>query len=187
MPTPGHRGLEFPDEWLRIPDIPLIGFYGTFSIKRIWKYDELAPHYARLPGKPMPLASRVFLPVHPGHDNSGFRPNDFFIIPREDGATLRGYLRAAADAGADVVLLTSFNEWPETTVVEPSASWPDPYFYLKVLADWKGVSFTPPPLPPVRLGLSGEASAAAPAGNESRGPKRPSMLGGGVRFRGERK
>jgi len=30
--------------------------------------------------------------------------------------------------------LTSFNEWPETTVVEPSSSWPDPYCYLRILA-----------------------------------------------------
>jgi len=50
----------------------------------------------------------------------------------------------------DVVLLTSFNEWPETTVVEPSASWTDPYSYLKILAEWKGAAFTPPPLPRVR-------------------------------------
>jgi hypothetical protein len=33
-----------------------------------------------------------------------------------------GYLRAAIDAGADAILLTSFNEWPETTVAEPSSS-----------------------------------------------------------------
>ena len=90
---------------------------------------------------------KAFLPAHPGHDNSGFRPNDFFVIPRDDGATLRGYLRAAADAGADAILLTSFNEWPETTVVEPSSSWNDPYSYLEILAEWKEVEFNPPPLP----------------------------------------
>jgi hypothetical protein len=33
-----------------------------------------------------------------------------------------GYLGAAIDAGADAILLTSFNEWPGTTVVEPSSS-----------------------------------------------------------------
>jgi hypothetical protein len=67
---------------------------------------------------------------------------------RDDGATLRRYLRAATDAGADVVLLTSFNEWPDTTVVEPSSSWSDPYLYLRFAAEWKGVAFTPLPLPP---------------------------------------
>jgi hypothetical protein len=44
-------------------------------------------------------------------------------------------------------MVTSWNEWPESTVVEPSSSWPDPYHYLKVLAEWKGVAFNPPPLP----------------------------------------
>jgi len=60
------------------------------------------------------------------------------------------YLRAITDAGADVALLTSFNEWPETTIVEPSSSWADPYQYLKILAEWKGVTFTAPPLPALK-------------------------------------
>ena len=44
-------------------------------------------------------------------------------------------------------MVTSWNEWPETTVIEPSSSWADPYLYLKVLAEWKGLTFTPPSLP----------------------------------------
>jgi hypothetical protein len=60
---------------------------------------------------------------------------------------LRGYLRAITDAGADVALLTSWNEWPETTVIEPSSSWPDPYRYLRILAEWRGVPFEPVPPP----------------------------------------
>jgi hypothetical protein len=50
-------------------------------------------------------------------------------MPRRDGQTLRDFLRAATDAGADYVMVTSWNEWPESTVVEPSSSWPDPYQY----------------------------------------------------------
>jgi hypothetical protein len=145
--NPNGSGLTLPDAWLKIPEIPLIGFYGTFSVKRVWKYEDVAPDYARLARQAHAAGKKLFLPAHPGHDNSGFRPNDFFIIPRDNGATLRGYLRAATDTGADVVLLTSFNEWPETTVVEPASSWPDPYLYLKIVAEWKGVTFTPPPLP----------------------------------------
>lgn len=145
--NPGDRGLNFPAHWLEIAEIPMYGFYGTFSVKRIWKYEDIWPHYARLGRQAHAAGKKVFLPAHPGHDNSGFRPNDFFVIPRADGNTLRDYLRAATDAGADAILLTSFNEWPETTVVEPSSSWPDPYAYLKILAGWKGVAFTPPPLP----------------------------------------
>ncbi len=144
--NPNDTGLKFPPDWLKIPEIPMIGFYGTFSIERRWSYQDLAPSYARLAQETHAAGKKVFLPVHPGHDNSGFR-TDNFIMPRDKGQTLRGYLRAATEAKADVVLLTSFNEWPETTVVEPSSSWPDPYFYLKILAKWKGIKFKPVPLP----------------------------------------
>ncbi len=140
-------GLTFPEQWLNIPNIPMIGIYGTFSLRRIWKYEEIVPHYRRMAQQAHAAGKKVFLPAHPGHDNSGFRPNDFFVIPRENGATLRGYLRAITDAGADVALITSFNEWPETTIVEPSSTWPDPYQYLKILTTWKGLTFRPPPPP----------------------------------------
>lgn len=142
-----NGGMSVPAAWLTVPGIPMVGFYGTFSVQRIWRYDDLAPQYARFASQAHEAGKQVFLPVHPGHDNSVFRPDDFFVIPRDEGATLRGYLRAASDAGADAVLVTSFNEWPETTVVEPSSSWPDPYLYLKILAEWRGVTFREPPLP----------------------------------------
>jgi hypothetical protein len=58
----------------------------------------------------------MLLPAHPGHDNSRFSPLPY-VIPRRDGQTLRHYLRAADDARADFVLLTSWNEWPESTVL----------------------------------------------------------------------
>lgn len=142
-----NRGLNFPADWLEVPEIAMFGFYGTFSVRRVWKHDDLAPDYNRLVRQAHAAGKKVFLPAHPGHDNSGFRPDDYFVIPRDNGATLGGYLRAITDAGADAVLLTSFNEWPETTLVEPSSTWPDPYLYLKILAEWKGVAFNPPPLP----------------------------------------
>ena len=68
-------------------------------------------------------------------------------MPREDGGTFRGYLRAAKETGADYVCITSFNEWPETTVIEPARTWLDPYQYLKILADWNGVDFKKPEEP----------------------------------------
>ena len=145
--NPGNRGLALPADWRSIDGVPMVGFYGTFSIKRIWTFEDLLPQYTGYARQVHEAGKKVFLPVHPGHDNSGFRPNDFFVIPREDGATLRGYLRAATDAGADAILVTSFNEWPETTIVEPSSSWADPYLYLKILAEWKGVAFQAPELP----------------------------------------
>jgi hypothetical protein len=95
----------------------------------------------------LPVAAKETFKVAMCSELAQFHHDVEFVIPRDDGATLKGYLHAIADAGADAALLTSFNEWPETTIVEPSSSWPDPYFYLKLLADWNGVGFRAPPLP----------------------------------------
>ena len=86
---------------------------------------------------------KMLLPAHPGHDNSHFGKTPY-VMPRSDGQTLRDFLRAAKEAHADFIMVTSFNEWPETTVIEPSSSWSDPYQDLKILADWKGLNFKPP-------------------------------------------
>ena len=83
---------------------------------------------------------KMMLPVHPGHDNSHFR-TDPYIMPRRNGDTLMDYLRAAKDAKADFIMITSWNEWPETTVIEPSETWPDPFLYLKVIAEFQGKVF----------------------------------------------
>lgn len=142
-----NNKMDIPGDWLAINEISMFGFYGTFSIKREWTYERLMPDYRRVVNAAHGAGKKVCLPVHPGHDNSGSRPDDNFVMPRDDGETLKGYLRMATDAGADVIMLTSFNEWPETTVVEPSSSWADPYQYLKILAAWKGVPFVAPALP----------------------------------------
>lgn len=135
-----------PANWLSTPGIDAFGFYSTFSNFRAHQYDELIGKYRHLTGLAHGAGKKMLLPVHPGHDNSHFR-TDPYIMPRRDGQTLRDYLRAATEAGADFIMVTSWNEWPETTVVEPSSAWPDLYLYLKILAEWKGVSFAPPPLP----------------------------------------
>jgi len=135
-----------PAEWLVTPGIDSFAFYSTFSNFKAHRYDELAGKYRYMTKLAHDAGKKMLLPVHPGHDNSYFR-DDPYVMPRCDGQTLRDYLRAATDAGADYVMVTSWNEWPETTIVEPSSSWPDPYLYLKILADWKGIAFTAPPLP----------------------------------------
>jgi hypothetical protein len=132
-----------PEDWLRTPGIDSFAFYSTFSNFRAYRYEELAGKYRYLTKLAHEAGKKMLLPVHPGHNNSHFR-DEPYVMPRRDGQTLRDYLRAATDAGADYVMVTSWNEWPETTVVEPSSSWPDPYQYLKILADWKGIPFAPP-------------------------------------------
>ena len=135
-----------PADWLATPDIDCFGFYSTFSHFRADTYDELIGKFRHMTQLAHKAGKKMLLPVHPGHDNSHFT-NDPYVMPRRDGQTLRDFLSAATDAGADYILVTSWNEWPETTVIEPSSSWPDPYLYLKILAEWKGLKFVAPPLP----------------------------------------
>ena len=135
-----------PADWLTTPGVDSFAFYSTFSNFRAHDYDALAGKYCYLTKLAHDAGKKMLLPVHPGHDNSHSR-DDPYVMPLRDGQTLRDFLRAATDAGADYIMVTSWNEWPESTVVEPSSSWADPYLCLKILAEWKGIHFHPPPLP----------------------------------------
>ncbi|MFM2170912.1 MAG: hypothetical protein RI957_1141 [Verrucomicrobiota bacterium] len=137
------REKRIPAEWLTVPGIDCFGFYSTFSHFRAHDYESLVGRYRYLTKLAHDAGKKMLLPVHPGHDNSHFR-NDPYVMPRRDGQTLRDFLKAATDAGADCIMVTSWNEWPESTVIEPSSSWADPYLYLRILAEWKGVAFTIP-------------------------------------------
>jgi hypothetical protein len=142
------RMKRIPADWLAVKGVDAFAFYSTFSNFRAHRYPDLAGKYRYMTGQAHQAGKKMLLPVHPGHDNSRFR-DDPYVMPRRDGQTLRDYLRAAEDAGADFVMVTSWNEWPETTVVEPSRTWRDPYLYLKILAEWKGRTFRIPAGPPV--------------------------------------
>ncbi len=67
------------------------------------------------------------LPVSPGFD---LRTKPHQKVPRKDGFTYIQQWRRAIESGADIVLITSFNEWEEGTHVEPSKRYG--YEYLKL-------------------------------------------------------
>ena len=143
------RIKRIPQEWLDAPGIDAFAFYSVFSNFRAHRYEDLSGKFRYLTQLAHDAGKQMLLPVHPGHDNSHFR-TDPYVMPRREGQTLRDYLRAATEAGADFIMVTSWNEWPETTVVEPSSTWPDPYHYLRILAEWRGRDFVPPPSLPRR-------------------------------------
>lgn len=143
---PGRRKC-IPAEWLPVDGVDAFAFYSTFSHFRADRHEDLVDEYRHIAGQAHAAGRRVVLPVHPGHDNTRWRA-DGYRMPRRDGDTLRDYLRAATDAGADAILVTSWNEWPETTVVEPAATWDDPYLFLRILAAWRGKAFEVPEGPP---------------------------------------
>ena len=138
------REKRIPEDWLATPGVDSFAFYSTFSNFRAHEYDALVGKYRYLTKLAHDAGKKMLLPVHPGHDNSRFR-DDPYVMPRRDGQTLRDFLRAATAAGADYIMVTSWNEWPESTVIEPSSTWSDPYQYLRVIAEWRGRKFEIPP------------------------------------------
>ena len=139
--------FRIPEPWRPVAGIDAFSFYGTFSIFPAHTYEQLAGRYARVVKQAHDAGKKMLVPVHPGHDNLQEGNPQHYEMPRRDGQTFRDYLRAATDSGADYVMVTSFNEWPESTCIEPSSSWNDPYQYLKILAEWKGVKFEKPEEP----------------------------------------
>ncbi|MBT3379017.1 MAG: hypothetical protein HN742_11850 [Lentisphaerae bacterium] len=134
---------RIPVEWLAADGVDAFAFYSTFSHFRAHRYEDLVGTYRYMASLARQAGKKMLLPVHPGHDNSHFR-DDPYVMPRREGQTLRDYLQAATDANADLVMITSWNEWPETTVIEPSSTWSDPYLYLRIVAEWKGKVFSIP-------------------------------------------
>jgi len=90
----------------------------------------------------MALTARAWAAVHggerriwgasvlPGYDDRHIpgRKPDFF--PREDGALYKAQWEAAIHTASDQVLVVSFNEWMETTNIEPNEEWGERYLDL---------------------------------------------------------
>jgi hypothetical protein len=173
-PREEAKRKRIPTDWLAQTGVDAFAFYGTYAQFREYSYDVLGPRYAYLVDQAHGAGRKMFVPVHPGFDNSRFT-KDGFVMPRENGKTLDTYLRAAREAGADGIILTSWNEWPETTAIEPAATWDDPYLYLRKVADFTGSDvreFLAPPAhrdsprlaPAATQGASSESPDTTPRG-----------------------
>jgi uncharacterized protein YraI len=66
--------------------------------------------------------------VMPGYDDTRTDRADTFAVDRQDGSYYRATWSAAAASQPDWVIITSFNEWIEGTMIEPSVNYGD--FYL---------------------------------------------------------
>ncbi len=74
--------------------------------------------------------------VMPGYNDLRIRPNSGFAKDREGGAYYERSWQAAIGSQPNWVVITSFNEWPEGTYIEPSAAYGGQY--LGVTAAWSG-------------------------------------------------
>jgi hypothetical protein len=66
----------------------------------------------------------------PGYDDTRLRGAGGFARERANGDYFRATFSGAAKSGADWTIVTSFNEWPEGSMIEPSTSYGDTYLNL---------------------------------------------------------
>lgn len=106
----------------------------------------------------------------PGYDDTRLagQRSGVFKRDRANGAYYRETFRGAVESAADWVIITSFNEWPEGTYIEPSEAYGD--FYLKLTGEL------------VRGWKSGAPAVEAPSNAV---PPKPGAVTAGVDFIGE--
>ncbi len=102
--------------------------------------------------------------VMPGYDDSRIRGGYGFVRSREDGAYYSRAWEAAIASRPDWVVITSFNEWPEGTYIEPSAAFGDRY--LQLTRTWSsrfksGRDVAVAPVAPAATALQLDASSVA--------------------------
>jgi hypothetical protein len=114
--------------------------FGVFDGMHVYGTEDPALAPAR--NREMALTARAWAAVHggkrkiwgasiiPGYDDRHIpgRKPDFFA--RDDGALYEAQWASATASHADQALIVSFNEWMETTNIEPNAEWSDQYLEL---------------------------------------------------------
>jgi hypothetical protein len=79
-------------------------------------------------------------PAQPGYNDLKLRGTTIgYTVPRSDGATYRTSWAGATSSSPDWVMVTTFNEWYEGTMIEPSKGYHDLYLDLtkKFTAQWR--------------------------------------------------
>jgi uncharacterized protein YraI len=108
--------------------------------------------------------------VMPGYDDTRSGRASAFAVARRGGDYYRSTWAAAIASQPDWIVITSFNEWVEGTMIEPSVSYGDQYLNLtrEMVAQYKAA---PPPAAPTEVPApSPMASAATPTPQASPGP-----------------
>jgi hypothetical protein len=146
---PDHRSL-----WVEegVDVTPLSVFDGHHLYSVTWNPPtDLAYTAAKFAKRVRDQAARLGAPkvyvatVMPGYDDRKTGRSNAFSVSREDGAYYDRSWQAAIRSAPDWIVITSFNEWPEGTYIEPSKAYGNRY--LEKTAAWSAVfhGSTPPP------------------------------------------
>jgi glycoprotein endo-alpha-1,2-mannosidase len=100
----------------------LVGLAARSGFTGIYTYDILiyaGSKFARLCAQARAVHILCAPSVGPGYDAAP-ATGDLRVKPRNNGRTYDSMWRAALQAGADIVTITSYNEWSEGTQIEPA-------------------------------------------------------------------
>jgi glycoprotein endo-alpha-1,2-mannosidase len=125
LPAEEWRGLNASLSGVRVfanTNLPGLAAAGGFD--GLYTYDVLlfdGSLFRRLCNQARRLQLLCAPSVGPGYD-ARRATGDTRLKSRRDGATYDSMWRAAIGAGADIVTITSYNEWHEGTQIEPARS-----------------------------------------------------------------
>jgi hypothetical protein len=128
-----YRSNDFPAEaWWAVTRQPngmrlfaqtgRVGFAARAGFAGFYTYDILVydgAKFGRMCAQARALGILCAPSVGPGYEAAA-ATGDTRVKPRLDGGTYDSMWRAANDAGADIVTITSYNEWSEGTQIEPA-------------------------------------------------------------------
>jgi glycoprotein endo-alpha-1,2-mannosidase len=128
-----YRSHDFPTEdWWAVTRQPngmtliaqtnRVGFAARAGFAGFYTYDILlydGAKFDRFCSQARKLGILCAPSVGPGYQATA-ATGDTRVKPRLDGGTYDSMWRAANDAGADIVTITSYNEWSEGTQIEPA-------------------------------------------------------------------
>lgn len=94
----------------------------------------------------------------PGYNDTYLPRSNAFAIPRRNGDYYRETWQGAVASQPDMIIITSFNEWPEGTQIEPGAGYGNFYLDLtrELVASWRGQAVPPPAPAAIQAAQTGE-------------------------------
>lgn len=146
-----HEGIDY--EYLRVFDG--LHLYSIAWSPNVFGEDAKWPRRVRSFG-----ADKIWIAtVMPGNDDRKTRRPDSYVRDRENGEFYRLTWRAAFSTSPDWIIITSWNEWVEGTMIEPSVTYGN--LYLDITREFAAQFKKGLPTPTATLSPTPKPTASA--------------------------